>query len=166
MKPAVTLGVFGGAAYSLFTLYAMVSGLTYSIWSYVQSALYVLFLAALLRMAVSLIQRRKTLTRVIMAATVASLLFAALYLLMYWISTAFFPDQLYQLPQFANNADYHAYSSPKQYLFTGNNYSKLMNVQLLSWALSVIFQVALAGTMAWAWHEVEELLDPLHHGIR
>lgn len=162
MKPAVTLGVFGGAAYSLFTLYAMVSGLTYSVWSYVHSALYVLFLAALLRMAVSLVQHRQTLARVILAATVASVLFAALYLLMYWISTAFFADQLHRLPQFAKNADYHGYASPKQYLFAGNNYSTLMNVQLLSWALSVVFQVAFAGTMAWAWHEVEERLDPVH----
>jgi hypothetical protein len=166
MKSAVILGAWGGAAYSLFAVYAMVSTISYSTWSYVQSAVYVLFLAALLRLAVRLKQHKQSLSRVITSVAMASLVFAGLYFLTFWLSTAFFADWLYQLPEFAKDYAHHGYKSPKEYLFTGNNYAELMRLEIFSFAMAMIFQVVLATAVAWAWQLVGDRFDAVHEELR
>jgi len=154
MKAAVVVGMLSGATYSLFTLYAMLAPVPYSTWDYTNSALYLTFLIALLGLAVGLIQYKQMFSQLIGAVAVASLLFTSFSLLTYWISTAFFADRLYQLPFFAKDYAYHGYTSPQQYLFTGNNYVELMQLQAFSCVLTFLFRVALAGAVAWVWQQI------------
>lgn len=65
---------------------------------------------------------------------------------MYAITTWYFPNHIQQLPFYAQDYAARGYSSPQEYLFTANNYRVLLQSQLFSFGLVILFQVFL-GTL-------------------
>jgi hypothetical protein len=146
MKLAIITGTLAGLIHSLFNLYAMLTPLAYATWNRVNNLLYLVLVVALLTLSATLIRRGRDLEQTIAAIAVAAFLFAALFLLMYCLTTWFYADHLVQLPFFAGDFATRGYNSPQEYLFTGNNYRILLQSQLFSFGLIILFQVLL-GTL-------------------
>lgn len=145
MKPAIVTGFLLGLVHSLFNLYAMLTRnpLALTTWNRINGLLYFALVIALITLSATLIRRGRQLDQTIAAIAVAAFLFAALHLLMYTVTTWYFPGHIEQLPFFTNDYLTRGYASPQEYLFTANNYRVLFQSQLFSFGLVILFQIAI-----------------------
>jgi hypothetical protein len=160
VKASIIVGAIGGFVYSLFNLYAMLTPLTYSKWDAINNWIFVAEMLALLGLAALLMRRSHSLLATFKGVAIASALMSGLFLLTYWVSTAFYAHRLVQLPFFLKDYTYHGYESPQQYLTTGNNYDELMLLMLFSASITVIIQIVLSGIVAILWREAEKRFLP------
>jgi hypothetical protein len=145
MRRMGLMGLLVGIIHSGFTLYSMITPLAYSTWDVLNNVIFVVNLAVLLTLATMNAIHGWSVRRIVVGSAVYSALFTGIYLLTYSISTWLFADQLVQLPFFLKDYTYHGYQSPREYLFAGSNYADLMQLQVFSMGIVLLFQTMLGG---------------------
>jgi hypothetical protein len=132
------------SAWSLFT---MMSPVSYGVWNIGRSVIFIGLAAALIFLAASVAQTGASAVRTFGSVGGACAAAAALTIGSYVISTRFFAHWIVQLPEYLRDYTYHGYASPETYLSA--NYSALLGLQLLSWAISVAGLLLIAGASGW-----------------
>lgn len=141
----------GGLVTGGFTVYSMVRPIRYETWDLLNSVIYVVFIAALIVLAIATARSDATLLEAMKELARASLLRAAGQIFAYWGTTTYFANRILQLPFFIKDYADHSYVPPAVYLSVGNNYRSLMQLQLTSVAVAVVTQVVVGTGVALAW---------------
>ena len=150
-RPAVLVGSAGGVVIGLFTAYSMLTPLRHDVWDALNTTIYAGFLAGLLVLAIRFARTDLSAREIITELAVASAIYGGAYLFVYWVTTEFFAYRIVQLPFFIRSYTFNRYASPEYYLSADNNYSDLMQLQLISFAVATTIQVAVGTGAAIAW---------------
>lgn len=147
MRHAVTIGIAGGAAFSVWSVVTMLWPVSFGVWDVGRSVLFLAFFVALTGLARSVANAGRSLGRTFWHTAVAALIGAGIALTTYAVSTRFFADRIVQLPEYVRDYTHHGYTSPEAYLAT--NYSALLELQVFSWAIGATGLLIVAGTAGW-----------------